>query len=164
MIDQPRVAPDRPVFTIIRTGADISRCTWAFRLPIVDAGDHVVFETIVGVRAPTAMPHGALEWVAAAAHRRLLAVVQPAVDAWRQTMLRREDAIVEALRLRHARLAATLLQPRLFDGRVQRAAQAQAATTEAAMRHSRARREALDRLTRLREETRTVVFGICFRR
>ena len=164
MIDQPRIAPDRPVFTIIRTGADMSRSTWAFRLPIVDAGDHVVFETIVGVRAPTAMPHRALEWAAAAAHRRLLAAVQPAVDAWRQTMLRREDAIVEALRMRHARLAATLLQPRLFDGRVQRAAEAQAATTEAAMRHSRARREALDRLTRLREETRTVVFGICFRR
>jgi len=158
------MAPDRPVFTVVRARTPPPRFTWAFRLPVADADDHLIFETIAAISAPVGTTTSTIEQAASVVHQRLLDVVRSAVDPWRQTMLRREDAIAETLRASHARLAAALLQPRLFDGRIQRAADAQAVVTEAALRQSHARRAALVRLSALRGDVRTVVFGIGFRR
>jgi hypothetical protein len=78
-------------------------------------------------------------------------------------MTHREKAIADALRVRHARLAASVLQPGLFDRRTEHAAAAQAFIVEAALKRSNARLVLLDRLRHLRDDARAVAFGIAFR-
>jgi hypothetical protein len=141
------------------------RCTWAFRLPILDADGHLVFETIVGLHDSRGLVtvDDALERIAAVAHRRVLTVLSTDIQPWRLTMVHREKAIADALRLRQARIAASLLQPGLFDRRTERAAAAQALVVEATVHKSIVRLALLDRLRHLREDSRAVVFGIAFR-
>ena len=59
----------------------------------------------------------------------------------------RERAICAAIRLRHARVAADLLQPGLFDRRAERHAASQAGVLEEAIAHCQARLDDLARLT-----------------
>jgi hypothetical protein len=68
-----------------------------------------------------------------------------------------------ALRENHARLAAGLLQPGLFDRRSQRAAAAQTARVDEVITTSRVRLDALERLRRLRCAERRLLFEIRFR-
>jgi hypothetical protein len=70
---------------------------------------------------------------------------------------------VSALREKHARLAAGLLQPGLFDRRSERAAAAQAARVDEAIAKSRVRLDALERLRRLRCGECRLLFQIRFR-
>jgi hypothetical protein len=104
----------------------------------------------------------ALEQIAAVAHRRVLTVLSSDIQPWRLTMASREQAIADALRLRHARIAASLLQPGLFDRRTERAAAAQAFVVGATVQKSIVRLALLDRLRHLREDSRAIVFGIAF--
>jgi hypothetical protein len=159
------VPADRPVLAFTRRRGTSRRCTWAFRLPILDADGHLVFETIVGLsdsRGPVIVD-GVLEQVAAVAHQRVLTVLSNGIQPWRLTMVRREEAIADALRARHARIAATLLQPNLFSRQRERAAATQTFVVEAAVEKSIARLALLSRLRHLCEGSRTVVFGIAFR-
>ena len=78
-------------------------------------------------------------------------------------MTRRENAIVDALRRRHARLSAGLVQPGLFDRRAERAAAAQASLVDSAVQTSIVRLARLGRLSDLREDNRAIVFRIDFR-
>ena len=59
----------------------------------------------------------------------------------------REQAIATAVQLRHARLAADLLQPGLFDRRTERRAASQTAVLEEAVGRCHARLESLARLS-----------------
>ena len=74
----------------------------------------------------------------------------------------RERAIAAALRQQRARIAASLLQPGLFDRRAERAGAAQNATLDEALEHC-ARR--LDELARCRTVSidRRLAFGIVAR-
>jgi hypothetical protein len=135
------------------------------RLPVVDAAGRVVFAAIVGLHDDRGLGtfDDLLNEAAAATHRRLLAALSSSIDRALQLMTRREKAIVDALRQRHARLAAGLVQPGLFDRRNERAAAAQASLAEAAIRKSTSRLTLLDRLRDLREDSRTIVFGLDYR-
>jgi hypothetical protein len=93
----------------------------------------------------------------------VLASVAAAITPWLELSLRREEAIVRALRESHARLSAGLLQPGLFDRRAERAAAAQAARVDEAVVKSRVRLDALERLRRLRCGERRLLFEIRFR-
>jgi superfamily II DNA or RNA helicase len=162
---QEGVPADRPVLAFARARGNTRRCTWAFRLPILDADGHLVFETIVGLNDARglAIVDDALEQVAALEHQRILAVLSTSLRPWRLTMTHREEAMADALRLRHARIAASVLQPGLFDRRTERAATAQTFIVEAAVKTSIARLALLDRLQHLYEDGRAVAFGIAFR-
>jgi hypothetical protein len=74
----------------------------------------------------------------------------------------RERAIAEGLRQQRARIAASLLQPGLFDRRAERAGAAQNATLDEALEHC-ARR--LDELARCRTVSidRRLAFGLVAR-
>jgi hypothetical protein len=162
---QEAVPADRPVLAFATARGSTLRCTWAFRLPILDADGHLVFEAIIGLNDARGLVivDDALEQVAALHHQRILAMLSNSIQPWRLTMTHREKAIADALRLRHARIAAGVLQPGLFDRRTERAATAQAVIVEAAIRKSIARLALLGRLRHLREDGRLVAFGIAFR-
>ena len=159
------VPAERAVLAFTRGRGTSHRCVWAFRLPILDADGHLVFETIVGLSDSRGLVtmDDALEQTAALTHQRVLAVLSNNIQPWRLTMEHRETAIADALRLRQARIAASLLQPGLFDRRTERAAAAQAFVVRATVQKSIARLALLDRLRYLREDSRAVVFGIAFR-
>jgi hypothetical protein len=159
------VPADRAVLAFTRGRGTTRRCTWAFRLPILDADGHLVFETIVGLSDSRGLVivDDALEQIAAVAHRRVLTVLSGDIQLWRLTMAHREKAIADALRLRHARIAVSLLQQGLFDRRTERAAAAQAFVVGTTVQKSIVRLALLDRLRHLREDRRAVVFGIAFR-
>ena len=98
------VPVDRAVLAFTR-GRGITRgCVWAFRLPVLDADDDFVFETIVGLsdRRGLVTVDDALEQIAVA-DRRVLTVLSSDILPWRLTMVHREKAIAGALRVRHAR-------------------------------------------------------------
>jgi hypothetical protein len=159
------VPAERAVLAFTRGRGTSHRCIWAFRLPILDADGHLVFETIVGLSDSRGLVtmDDALEQTAALTHQRVLTVLSNNIQPWRLTMEHRETAIADALRLRQARIAASLLQPGLFDRRTERAAAAQAFVVRATVQKSIARLALLDRLRYLREDSRAVVFGIAFR-
>ena len=99
----------------------------------------------------------------AAQHQRVLATLSTSIGPSLHLLTRREKAIIDALRQRHARLSAGLLQPGLFDRRIERAVTAQASLVDAAVQTSTARLALLGRLGDLREDNRTIAFGIDFR-
>jgi hypothetical protein len=159
------VPADRAVLAFTGGRGATRRCTWAFRLPILDADGHLVFETIVGLSDSRGLVivDDALEQIAAVAHRRVLTVLSGDIQLWRLTMAHREKAIADTLRLRHARIAVSLVQQGLFDRRTERAAAAQAFVVGTTVQKSIVRLALLDRLRHLREDRRAVVFGIAFR-
>jgi hypothetical protein len=160
-----RLPADRAVLAITRGRGMPRRSIWAFRLPIIDADGHFVFETIVGLddSRGVLIVDDPLEQIAVVAHQRILNTLSNSIQPWRLTMVHREKAIADALRTRHARIAAGLLQPGLFDRRAERAAAAQTFVVEAAVQKSIVRLALLDRLKHLCEDSRAVVFGVAFR-
>ena len=75
-------------------------------------------------------------------------------------LARREHAIVASLEQRHARLAAALLQPGLFDRRSERVASAQASLIADARSRAAARLMELDASARPVVEERRLVFAV----
>jgi hypothetical protein len=74
--------------------------------------------------------------------------------------MRREEAIAGRLRERHARLSATLLQPGLFDRRVDRMAGDRHEALQEALSRSSLRIAHLSGLRALRVDGPTLVFGL----
>jgi superfamily II DNA or RNA helicase len=125
---------------------------WVYRLIFEDSDLQPFWITLIGVgehgRLPT-LSHGALRTRIEAARAaiepslnsiadRLLSSFLSAFQPSRVLAEARERAIAEGLRQQRARIAASLLQPGLFDRRTERAAAAQNATLD----------EALDRCAR----------------
>ena len=163
--DRHTVAPvGRPIFTVRRHASSRARL-WALRLPIVDANGHVVFDTIIGLRdgRNLATLDDVLEQVAAARHEQILVALSGIIRPSLHLVARREEAILDALRLRQARLSADLLQPGLFDRRAERAAAAQASIVDDAVQKAAAHLSRLHRLGHLRADRPVIVFGIAFR-
>jgi hypothetical protein len=136
----------------------------AFQLGLSDDEGHVAFETIAGVHIDAEPGDVEVsEDIAGDHHQRVLVSVAAEIAPWLTLSRCREEAIVCALRENHARLAAGLLQPGLFDRRSERAAAAQTARVDEVIVKSRVRLDALERLGRLRCAERRLLFEIRFR-
>ena len=154
-----RDVPIRPFATAF--GSRASRGLWAFRLELLDANELLLWETMIGFAwaARQTRFHEAgqvlrhldpyREAVAADVRRHHEALVSRVASAMRaQTGLARarEEAIITGLERRHARLAASLLQPALFGRRhVDRDTAAQRAVVQEALKRCRQRLAFLER-------------------
>jgi hypothetical protein len=151
----------RPFGTVLHRGG--ARGIWAFRVRITDAEDEDLWETLLGVthaarsrqrqRAGTSSAHFDMTseqlLPLAAAHGAVLA--QRVADTMQRPLtlaVRREQAILAALGARQARLAAPLIQPALFDRRVERAGTAQQEVFDDVIARCRAH---LARLSRMQQ-------------
>jgi hypothetical protein len=85
---------------------------------------------------------------------------QDVLRAVMTTGIEREEAIAAAVRLRHARVAADLLQPGLFDRRAERRAVSQSLVLEEALGRCHQHLESLERLSTLRSDTPALRFAV----
>ena len=160
-----RASPRSAFLTSVRRPYGGTGSIRTFQLSFADASGRLAFETVVGIRGDSERPEFELHRHIAAAthHDHALALIVSEIARWLELSQRREEAIVRALRDRHARLSAGLLQPGLFDRRAERAAAAQAVRVDEAMAKLRVRLNALDQLRRLHCGERRLLFEIRFR-
>lgn len=170
--------PGRPVVTCVRGRSRRTatpRAVWLFQVAFVSAAGHLAWESLVALAADLTAPRGcpdSTRLVAldprnpAVAHllrhtgddrlRALQASMQEALRRWHG----RERAIMAALRARHARLSAPLVQRGLFDGRNDRLACAQEALLDRALSQSHERLAELGAAGRLRLDACELVFAV----
>lgn len=147
------------------------RAFWLWNVRVTDAIGRPMWDCPVALGSPlSGLPSGRGEvrlllagarpaTTLALAAGRLDALLQP-MDAVIALLDRREKAILAALHHQQARLAASLIQPGLFDRRHERAAQAQAATAREAIARSEARLLELDAWRCPRIDAPTLVFAV----
>ena len=172
----PESFDTRPCITVFRRRRKKPVNDWVYRVIVEDPELQPFWTTLIGVREDG----GRLDVSHEAIRRRIdrfHTAVEPALDSTANHLLssfvssaqsafvlaeERERAIADGLREQRARLATSLLQPRLFDRRAERAAAAQNATLD----------EALDRCVRRLGELarrssvaidRRLVFGLVAR-
>jgi superfamily II DNA or RNA helicase len=130
----PHTDPGRRPFAAA-THRQARRGCWAFRVGVITADGDCLCETILGACYTV---HGPVPGAAAGLRRHLdrsREALSPLLRPWQQALLdrvasavspstslatARETAIVDELRRQQGRLAAALLQPALFDRRVER--------------------------------------------
>ena len=157
-----------------RTGVR-RQCFWAFRLTVTNATGQVVWESLVPVAASLAgarepgridvrsvlnTHHPTLEHVIRGAHAVRLRELRDALRQPLHVKMRRERDLVAAMRDRHARLSAGLVQGALFDRRHERLAAAQAALFDQALSRSALRLDGLAASEDLRADAPHLVFGV----
>jgi hypothetical protein len=125
----------------------------AFAAPAAARGESRHDVKVLG--EPRVLPADLIEAIA----RRFVADVRAALSPWRDHAADRERAIAAAVRQRHARIAADLLQPGLFDHRAERRAASQAAVLDEALA-CHMRLDALARLAELKPDAPTVRFVV----
>ena len=173
----PQVRPPAGCFRLPNT--DRSRIYLALRLLFVDNQEEVVWETIgcptMTVPAPPrrcgdgciaewlhhTIHQGACELAAAAAHvhDRQYSELLRELTAFAERSLERERAIVTSIRTDDARLAASLVQPGLFDRRVLRRADAQRRLLDHAIAASNEHVTRLERLSCVKQGGRLLAFA-----
>jgi len=164
----PVDANRRPFVAILARGprrvlcvAEVSTC---------DADDVPAWTTLIGVElAVPGVRRGALRAMVRDLGDRLDSVAgglrQPAIDGidrLRQFVTlttERERAICASIRMRHARIAAELLQPGLFDRRTERRAAAQSSVFEDALAQCQSRLDEATRLTDARAGSPIIRFA-----
>jgi len=148
---------------------------WLFRLLFIAADGRLLWESFLSLAAGAAPKPGRssaamrllldpdtpdLRHVTTMAREEQLEsvrlVLRQPLELWRA----REHAIVEAIRARHARLSAGLLQLALFDRREERMAAAQSALLDDALSASATRLNELAGWEHLRVESCQLVFGV----
>ena len=159
-LDPGRVVMSRRPF-VAKIGRVPKRLVWIAELAIRDADDVLVWSELIAleVRAPLVWEARDIATAADALERlgltqrlarhatdRAMRALQDATG----TAVDRERAICAAVRLRHARLAADLVQPGLFDRRAERRAASQASVLEETLDQCQTRLDALARLTDLK--------------
>jgi hypothetical protein len=97
---------------------------------------------------------------AAVAIRQLREVTADALRELVGLAVAREEAIAAGVRIRHARIAADVLQPGLFDRRAERWAAAQSLVLDEALGRCHARVDALSRLKAVRAESPVLRFAL----
>ena len=152
-------ADARP-FVAWRRRAPSPLAWWALWLEFADADGRVLWETIVGLGGSHTWPRQRSRWRirrlidaswalveqdAAAQHQSFAAAVSESLRASAALAAAREHSIARDLTARHARMAAELLQPGLFDRRAERQATTQRAIVDHALAHCRARLTELER-------------------
>jgi ERCC4-related helicase len=143
-VDRPTQV--RPFVTCARRGSG-ALGWWALWIELADWEGHLLWETLIGVTGN----HGWIRqrshkeirrlidgsWTqireVAGQHRGLAHVVSESLRASTGLAAQREHAIAREIAQRHARMAATLLQPGLFDRRAERQAGAQRETIDHAL-------------------------------
>ena len=138
------------------------RHTWAVRLVFVDDLHQVRWTTIVGAhRASSTQPAGDVWQFVPDALARLhaSAIGRSVNDAARTAAvaLRREHEIVKALEVRHRN--GVVLEPGLFDRRVERQASAQSLATKEALDRCQRHMATLSQLSTLKLQAAELVFG-----
>jgi superfamily II DNA or RNA helicase len=166
----------RPCITMLRGRRADPVNDWVYRLMFEDPEGQAFWMTVIGIRE-----HGRLTTVSREAIRTRIRASQGVVDASLNSFadrllssfvstiqqphalaVAREQAIVEGLRLQRARIAASLLQPGLFDRRADRAAATQNATLDEALDRCARRLDELARYTAVSIDRR-LVFGLVAR-
>ena len=163
--DDPR---ERPVAAIVRSARCSTPCAFrVWRIPIVDEAGRLMWEPLVALAVAVAR----LRRTAEAARSTLgqysldLAAVQREAQRFLvrlpppALLERRERAILAGVMARRGRLAATLLQPGLFDRNAERTAAAQQAIVAAVLQQIEARLGELDAQRHPQVETPTLVFA-----
>lgn len=152
-------APARP-FVASRRRAPAALAWWALWLEYADSDDQVLWETIIGLSGS----HGwtrqrsrrhirrfiDASWTqvqkdVAVHHRHAGHLVLQSLRASAALAAAREHSIVREITARHARLAADLLQPGLFDRRAERQSAAQRQVVDRALAHCHGRLAELER-------------------
>jgi superfamily II DNA or RNA helicase len=168
----------RPAICLVRSRVPRpSMRLWTWRLTFTDDAGRLIWEALLPIQAAGVPGPGSPAWV-----RACLPDHAPGLDAvlkWAEEtaladlatemqdrvalLIRREQAIAAALEKRHARLAANLLQPGLFDKRSDRAAQAHAALLDEARSRTAARLAALEASGKPVMEACSLVFAVALR-
>ena len=148
---------------------------WLFQLIFTGADGRVLWESALALRGPAAWTPGrsssltrlqldpgqpAVRDLAAVMAKRQLDAVRLMLRQPSHLWVARERALIEALRARHARLSAGLMQRALFDRRDERMAAAQSALLEEALSASDARLTELAAAEHPRVDSCQLVFGV----
>jgi superfamily II DNA or RNA helicase len=174
------VTSTRPIVARVR---DRSRRTmpargvWLFRLTFVGADGHPIWESLVPIAGDLAGLRGRPDTVRRAAldpgHSAIQELLErtsadrlgelqgPLADALRKWHVR-EQTLMDAIRARHSRLSADLMQRGLFDKRTDRLATAQAALMDTALAQSQERVAELAACGRPRLDGCDLVFAAVF--
>ena len=167
----------RPCIAVAKRRRGCRRSIWIYRVSLVNDEQELVWDTVIGLigilsieprpfqnlRGRAAASSDGLLSVLARAHQRVLASAVTSMRGPLTLAARRERAIIGALTTRRARLAATLFQRGLFDRRDERAAAAQAAVVEDALRRCAVRVNELDSLERIAAEPAELRFTLLCR-
>lgn len=173
---RPVIARLRPrLGSPVASGFSRKECFWLFRLLFTGADGRLLGESALSLGAAAARMEGRTgevtrslldpndrRWqqVTAMAQEEQLRLVQLMLRRPLQLWRARERAIVEAVRVRHARLSAGLLQLALFDRREDRKAAAQSALLDEALSASATRLSELAGCEHPRVESCQLVFGV----
>lgn len=177
-------APDsRPCVTVLKrrhhvgTGREGADSYFVYRHLFLDNGLHVVWDTLTALAAHAHVEsrahHEIRVWVARSIEQ-LVPVVErknerarvAVAEAQRPQLalaIRRERAIADALTERRARLSAALVQPGLFDRRLERAAVSQNAVIEEALSRCAARLGELERRGQVIADAAALAFAVLLR-
>jgi hypothetical protein len=172
-----RSVQQRPVAT--RVAFQPRRLLCAFIVSVTDADGLPVWTTVVGferfaarlsslrtardVRIALGSMTPSLDAAAEGVAVRIRTTAQQLMRVVTSLAVEREDAIVAAVRLRHARVAADLLQPGLFDRRAERRAASQSLVLEEALGRCHDRLDSLGRLAELKSDPPTLAFAAFLR-
>ena len=156
---------------VSRIGRSPTRLIWIADVTIRDTAGIPVWSELLAVEVRAALAWSGLD-IATAIERleglglaRTVAeqVAGRAVNALRgacRTAEEREQAICAAVRLRHARIAADLVQPGLFDRRAERRASSQTSVLEETLGQCQTRLDALVRLTAVKADPPAFRFAV----
>jgi superfamily II DNA/RNA helicase len=162
--EDEEAGPRRPAVCVMRSRRRrLQARFFVWRLTFTDERGLLLWESLLPVRATAAADASSIAPVVASARSAALEDVTRRMRLQAAELRRREHAIREALQGRHARLAAALLRPGLFDRRVDRAAAAQAALLAEALSRCDARLGELDALAAPRIDECRLVFAVALR-
>jgi hypothetical protein len=151
-----------------------ARCLWVFRASFTTAGGRLVWEALVPIDGRVAMRRPSTVSIRALLNsdqphlqdvlmrgcdlhlRQLQRSLEGPVHRWTE----RERDIAAALRARHARLSAGLLQRGLFDRRAERHSAAQSSLLDQALSRASSRLNDLAQWRDLRLDTRELVCAV----
>jgi superfamily II DNA or RNA helicase len=162
------VVEGRPPVVAVRRRKERG-CLWGFRFEFIDLAHEVVWHTLIGARtsrlALSTLGSRSIDRAATSIasklegdlHEAQVALAQ-SLHQYRDLASRRERAIAETIEGNRARLSATLLQPGLFDRRVERAVAAHSGVLDEALTRCRARLAELAATTHVVSEPGRLAF------
>jgi hypothetical protein len=166
----------RPCITVLRRRRIEPLNDWIYRLVFEDPELHPFWTAVIGIREHGRLPtvsreaigtgvdasRGVIDAALNSVTDRLLSSFASTVEQPYSLAVTREQAIAEGLRQQRARIAASLLQPGLFDRRAERLAATQNVTLEEALDRCARRLDELRRYSAVSIDRR-LVFGLIAR-
>jgi len=166
----------RPCITVLRRRRIEPVNDWIYRLVFEDPELHPFWTTVIGIREHGRLPtvsreaidtgvdasRGVIDAALNSVTDRLLSSFVSTVEQPHSLAVTREQAIAEGLRQQRARIAASLLQPGLFDRRAERLAATRNVTLDEALDRCARRLDELRRYSAVSIDRR-LVFGLIAR-